>query len=178
MLRYITLEFLYFIIRIFFLFRHYRNVSDADRTNFSRALSLKFILRQRVGCPVSSILCIFHRVQSAKNLCGVVLMRALRKLSSPDDWYGFRSPYFAPPISIRFLIYLLPVPSRRCIKTTPFRPLWRLTSRLPRTNLIVIVFLTKLSESYDPIKKYQFCVFLSPGIFRIFQENIVLDCMI
>jgi len=43
---------------------------------------------------------IFHRdVQPPKNPRGVVLTRALRKLSSSADWYGFRSPYFAPPIS-------------------------------------------------------------------------------
>lgn len=144
-----TLEFLYFI-RIFFIWTLSKCVSDADRINFSRALSLKLISRQRVGCPVSSILCIFHRVvQPPKNLCGVVSTRALRKLSSPDDWYGFRSPYFAPPISIWFLIYLPPV-APRCIKTTPSR---RSASRLSRANSVVIAFLTKLSDSYVLIKK-------------------------
>lgn len=70
------------------------------RINSSQALSPKLISRQRVGCIlVSSIPHIFHRVvQPSKNPHGVVLTRALRKLSSSDDWYGFRSPYFAPPI--------------------------------------------------------------------------------
>lgn len=118
-----SLEFLYFII--FYLNIWSKCVSDTDRINFSQALSLKLISRQRVGCPVSSILCIFHRVvQPPKNLCGIASTCALRKLSSPDDWYGFRSPYFAPPIAIRFLIYLPPVALHKNAFSTL---LWRST---------------------------------------------------
>lgn len=51
---------------------------------------------------------------SHPRILGVVLTHALRKLSSPDDWYGFRSPYFAPPISTASnLSFYLPHCSQR-----------------------------------------------------------------
>lgn len=131
------------------LSRHYQGpwVIRENRINSSWALSPKLISRQRVGCiPVSSIPRIFRIVQPPKNPRGVVLTRALRKLSSSDDWYGFRSPYFAPPISTASNLSPSSLPTAR--KNDGFATPRRSISWLSRANFAVIAFLTKLSKSF------------------------------